>query len=99
MTARADIERAYDRARLITAVAIVALTLVAALLPASLTQPDPRTFALLMQQDIWLAPVFAGFCFFRFKPSTARIRPEAAGEQRLVLIALAALLFACWVGH
>ena len=98
MTAKADIAT-YDRTRLVTAAAIVALTLLAALLPAMLARPDPFTFLLLIKQDIWLAPVFAGFCFIRFKPATAPLEASVANEDRLVLIALAALLLVCWAGH
>ena len=98
MTTTADIV-AYDRTRLVAAAIIVALTLVAALLPALLAQPDPFTFLLLMKQDIWLAPVFAGFCLIRFRPSTQPLTSNTANEQWLVLIGLAALLLTCWAGH
>ena len=89
----------YDRSRMAVASAVVVLAIAAVLLPDVLAQPDPLTFQLLMQQDIWLAPLFVAFCFLRFRPAESSPPKAIANETRLVMLCLMALLLVCWTGH
>ena len=89
----------YDRSRMAVASAVVVLAIAAVLLPDVLAQPDPLASQLLMQQDIWLAPLFVAFCFLQFGPAESSPAKVVANETRVVVLCLVALLLVCWAGH
>ena len=89
-------EADYDRARLIAAGAIMACLLLAVLLLPLVAQPEPLTVRLLVDQDLWLAPVFALACLMRLRPAPSS---DWHIGDRAVWLCLGAVLLVCWLGH